>query len=89
MRPWIIVLAAVLQACAPKEESAQSFATRVDLEMIQGGARFEDDPNPRRTEPPLALFVPDLIDVVCAMLTAPMSESTMLARDAEMNRAES
>jgi AcrR family transcriptional regulator len=56
---------------------------------IANRARFEDDPKPRRTEPPLAIFVSDLLDVVCAMLTAPMSDETKAAREVEMNRAQS
>jgi hypothetical protein len=35
---------ALLQACASKEETTQSFAARVNLEMAQAGARFENDP---------------------------------------------
>jgi AcrR family transcriptional regulator len=62
-------------------------AFEISSHLIANRARYEDDPRPRRREPPLDVFVSELLDVTCAVLVAPMSEATRRIRDAEMKEA--
>ena len=46
MKPWtwMLLAAFALQACSSKEETTESFAARVNLEITQAASKFENDP---------------------------------------------
>jgi AcrR family transcriptional regulator len=46
------------------------------MHLVAGRARYEDAPDPRRVEPPLDMFIEDLLDTTCAALAAPISADT-------------
>jgi AcrR family transcriptional regulator len=51
------------------------------MHALSNRARYEDAHEPRRSAPPLGLFVEDLLDMTCAALTAPLSDQTRAVLD--------
>jgi AcrR family transcriptional regulator len=77
-----VAILEVLARDMPRDFAANRIwaASESVIHVLASRARYEEDPKPRRSAPPLELFIADLIDTTCAMLQAPMSEQTRVAR---------
>jgi hypothetical protein len=62
----------------PADFAIQRTWTAMDgaMHALANRARYEEARDPRRRVVPLDVFIEDLLDVACGVLTAPMSEQT-------------